>query len=122
MLESSLRVCLLAGAVGGILLLARVRSGSVRHAAWSAVLGAMLLMPVLPYWVPAVVVPLPAPARSIEMIPGVLEIPPPLPEQQISDTSARTPVLAGAPASPPQPAPATPAIHGSIWPVVALTP
>jgi beta-lactamase regulating signal transducer with metallopeptidase domain len=73
MLESSLRVCLLAAAVGGILLLGRIRSGSVRHAAWSAVLGAMILMPVLPHWVPAIDVPVPSRARRVEAIPAAIE-------------------------------------------------
>ena len=48
LLEASVRVSLVAGAVGLVLLVARVRSSSVRHAAWAAVLCAMLLMPVLP--------------------------------------------------------------------------
>ncbi len=53
-LEWSVRTVLLAAAVGGILVLLRVRSGGLRHAAWTAVLGAMLLMPLLKYFLPAI--------------------------------------------------------------------
>jgi beta-lactamase regulating signal transducer with metallopeptidase domain len=68
-LETSLRVTALAGLVAVVLLAARVRSSSVRHAAWVAVLVAMVLMPVLPYCVPAVGVPVPAPAmRSVDAL------------------------------------------------------
>ena len=47
-LETSIRIALVALCVGAILVVARVRSGAVRHAGWSAVLVAMILMPVLP--------------------------------------------------------------------------
>ena len=52
--ESSIRALALAGAVAAMLWRARVRMGAVQHAAWAAVAGAMLLMPVLPDWMPAV--------------------------------------------------------------------
>jgi hypothetical protein len=44
------RVPVIAGVVAFILFLVRVRSSGVRHAAWTAVLCAMLLMPVLVSW------------------------------------------------------------------------
>ena len=57
LLDSSLRISLVAGVIGLILLIVRVRAGGVRHAAWTAVLCAMLLMPVLPYCLPTIAVP-----------------------------------------------------------------
>lgn len=66
--ESSVRVVALAVAVEVILLVARARSGGVRHAAGSAVLGAMLLMPVLPYCVPAIAVPVTGGASALEAV------------------------------------------------------
>jgi hypothetical protein len=47
--ESSVRVALVAGAVALLLAALRVRASASRHAAWTAVLAAMLLMPGLPY-------------------------------------------------------------------------
>ncbi len=45
--ESSVQAAALALCVGGILAAARIRSGSVRHGAWVAVLCGMMLMPLL---------------------------------------------------------------------------
>ena len=59
-LDVSLRIIAAAAAVGLILVVLRVRSGAARHAAWSAVLIAMLLMPILTAIVPQVDVPVPA--------------------------------------------------------------
>ncbi|MBP8274766.1 MAG: M56 family metallopeptidase [Acidobacteria bacterium] len=53
LLEASLRVCFVALAVAVVLKVARVQSSSVRHAAWTSVVIAMLLMPALPYVVPS---------------------------------------------------------------------
>src|SRR4051812_2751176 len=62
--EISLRILTAAVAVGLVLVVLRVRSGAARHAAWSAVLLAMLGMPGLIAIVPRVEVSLPsAPAR-----------------------------------------------------------
>jgi len=58
-LYASIRILVVAVAVAMILAVARVRSGALRHAAWTAVLGAMLLMPVLPDLVPRVAVAVP---------------------------------------------------------------
>ena len=58
--DVSLRVTAAAAAVAVILLAFRVRSGSVRHAAWSAVLVVMLTMPLLMAIVPEIEVPVPS--------------------------------------------------------------
>ena len=119
MLAASLRVCLVAGAVGGILLLARIRSGGVRHAAWSAVLAAMLLMPVLPYYLPRVEIPLPLRARSVEAIPAAIES-----AWRDTDPQALEPASPlAAPSSPASPAPSVPAVPATprvAWPFVLM--
>jgi beta-lactamase regulating signal transducer with metallopeptidase domain len=61
-LDTSLRALAAALSVALVLRLLRVRAAAVLHSAWSAVLFAMLLMPVLPSIVPALPVPVPAPA------------------------------------------------------------
>jgi hypothetical protein len=63
-LDMSLRALAAALAVALVLRLLRVRAAAVLHAAWSAVLFAMLLMPVLPSIVPALPVPVPAAIRD----------------------------------------------------------
>ena len=57
--DISLRAFVAAALVGGALAALRVRAGAVRHASWTAVLVAMLLMPALVRSVPAVAVPMP---------------------------------------------------------------
>jgi hypothetical protein len=57
--ESSLRSMFVVAVVAAMLAALRVRTASVRHSAWTVVLCAMLLMPVLPYAVPAIGVPFP---------------------------------------------------------------
>ncbi len=59
-LDISLRIIAAAAAVGLVLVVLRVRSGAARHAAWSAVLVAMLMMPLLTAIVPKVDVPVPS--------------------------------------------------------------
>jgi hypothetical protein len=59
-LDTSLRALAAALAVALVLRLLRVRAAAVLHSAWSAVLFAMLLMPVLPSIVPALPVPVSA--------------------------------------------------------------
>jgi beta-lactamase regulating signal transducer with metallopeptidase domain len=61
-LDTSLRALAAALAVALVLRLLRVRAAAVLHSTWSAVLFAMLLMPVLPSIVPALPVPVPAAA------------------------------------------------------------
>lgn len=55
--ESAVRAMLLASAVGIVLLLFRIRTAWLKHAAWSAVMVAMLLLPLLVAWVPQAPVP-----------------------------------------------------------------
>jgi hypothetical protein len=59
-LDTSLRALAAAAGVAVVLRLLRMRAAVVVHAAWTAVLFAMLLMPVLPSIVPALPIPLPA--------------------------------------------------------------
>src|SRR6185503_2729252 len=58
--DISIRIAAAAAAVGLVLVVLRVRSGAARHAAWSAVLLAMLTMPGLIAIVPRVEVPVPS--------------------------------------------------------------
>jgi BlaR1 peptidase M56 len=55
--DTSIRALAAAMLVAGVLALFRVRAGAVRHAAWTAVLFAMLTMPALSYWVPPITLP-----------------------------------------------------------------
>lgn len=64
-LDTSWRALAAALAVALVLALLRVRAAAVLHSAWTAVLVAMLLMPVLPSIVPALAVPVPAAAGDI---------------------------------------------------------
>jgi len=48
-----------------ILLAGRIQSSSLRHAAWTSVLAAMLLMPLAPFVMPAVVA-VPIPANALQ--------------------------------------------------------
>ena len=59
--DASLRVSVVAILVAAILGVLHVHSSRVRHASWTAVLSAMLLMPLLPYCVPAIAIPLSLP-------------------------------------------------------------
>ena len=76
-LDISLRALAAAAAVGLILLLLRMRAAAVLHAAWSAVLFAMLLMPVLPSIVPRLPVTVPASAGDLFSVVSGTERPSP---------------------------------------------
>lgn len=69
--DSSVRVAVVATFVATALVLFRVRDSTTRHAAWTIVLVAMLLMPALSRLVPNVGVPLPAAARGIVTVPAM---------------------------------------------------
>ena len=70
--EASIRSVVLATVVYLLLWALRVRDAAWRHAAWTAVLCAMVAMPVLPYLFPPVPVDLPIAAAVINsMVPGV---------------------------------------------------
>jgi hypothetical protein len=57
LVEASLRVSVVAAAVGVMLLTLRIRADSTRHIAWTVVLCGMLLMPFLPYCLPVLEIP-----------------------------------------------------------------
>ena len=59
--DASVRVSIVAMLVGAILATLRVRGSGMRHSAWTAVLLAMIVMPVLPSAVSAISIPLPLP-------------------------------------------------------------
>ena len=90
-----------------ILLMVRVRYGSVRHAAWTAVLCAMLLMPVLPYCLPTIAIPVlvPVAGGGLNAAVGDTRIDPVTPggAQPLSETiaAAARPVSGRAAARPP---------------------
>ena len=92
LLDSSLRIALIAGVIALILLIIRVRDGSVRHAAWTAVLCAMLLMPVLPYCLPTIAIPVlvPVAGGGLNAAAGDTQIDPVTPgeAQPLSETAA----------------------------------
>jgi beta-lactamase regulating signal transducer with metallopeptidase domain len=58
--DASIRINVVALAVGIAMMLARIRSSSVRHQAWLVVLCAMLSMPILPHVTPRVGIPIAA--------------------------------------------------------------
>ena len=61
LVDASFRALLVAAAVGVVLFAARARTGSVAHTAWALVMLTMLMLPVLPKWLPALPIPLPQP-------------------------------------------------------------
>src|SRR5687768_6136773 len=73
-LDVSVRAALAAAGVALVLRLLRVRTAAVRHAAWTLVLIAMLLMPLLSSVVPALPLPLPI---SASVATTALDEPPP---------------------------------------------
>jgi len=111
-LEASIRAAALAGCVGVILALARVRSAAVRHAAWTAVLLAMLVMPLLPRLTPEVRFPIAM--HSIAVQPANEPAPPML--APVPVTSAPTTVTVTE-----RPAEPAPPSRAPIWPIAALT-
>jgi hypothetical protein len=113
-LESSVRISLAAALVGLVLILARVRASAVLHAAWTGVLCAMLLMPVLPYVVPPLA--LPTPARLPAAAPQVsISGAPYAPSQAAVSAPAESLSLAA-----PVPAQADPPVGVPWWPLAVL--
>jgi len=79
-MDISIRAAVAAFIVGTLLRLLRIEAAAVRHSAWTVVLGAMLLMPLLPSVVPRL--PIPVPSRVTTLPPvqqaaseGALAIP-----------------------------------------------
>ena len=56
-LDASVRIGFVSICVGAVMVVTRVRSGAVRHAGWTAVLCAMMLMPILPSLTPMIGIP-----------------------------------------------------------------
>lgn len=110
-LEASLRAALLAACVGIILALARVGAAAVRHAAWTAVLLAMPLMPLLPRLAPEVRVPIAMHA----MVQQPASEPAPPMRAPVPVTNAPTTVTVRARSAQP-----VPPFHAPIWPIAAL--
>ena len=52
--RASIRISLIALVVGLALVALRIRGGAVCHAAWTAVVVTMLLLPVMPKWLPTI--------------------------------------------------------------------
>ena len=89
--DASLRAALVAALVAAAVAALRVRAGAARHAAWTVVLAAMLLMPALARLVPAVDVPMPAltrflPAVDVPVMPALARF---LPAVDVPVTPAR---------------------------------
>ena len=66
LMDHSLRIALVAVVAGTVLFILRIRPGSVRHATWTAVLAAMLLMPIISSFAPAIPVGFLIPSSRIE--------------------------------------------------------
>ncbi|HWB86139.1 MAG TPA: M56 family metallopeptidase [Bryobacteraceae bacterium] len=113
LLEWSIRAALMAAGTAAVLRLLRIRSAAARHAAWTAVLVVMLLMPVWTAWGPKVALPI-LPEAGRDALGPILpdsEIPQ-FPRQPATST---IPVQRGD-VSPrrPEPAPALP-WDGIVW-------
>lgn len=118
--DSSLRAALVAALVALVLAALRVRSAGARHAAWRAVLCAMLLMPILPYGVPHLPFPLLRSFRSVVKIPAALltfrqtlAIPPTLESPQAVGVPESTPSRS-------QPSVPKTSAELKFWPTAAL--
>jgi beta-lactamase regulating signal transducer with metallopeptidase domain len=111
-LDASVRAILESCCVAAILTAARVRSATARHAAWTAVMAAMLFMPVLPKL--ALPISLPAATEAISQPAAPrLDLSAPMPAPPTAQTSQ----LPAATGRPPAPAPAGPPAPRSLpWP------
>lgn len=91
-LESSARSVGLALCVALILAAARIRSGAVRHAAWTAVLCGMMLMPVLSRITPKVQVTMLLPSLPYADLPAANEVTRPQPKRAVPAGSPGIPL------------------------------
>jgi bla regulator protein blaR1 len=71
--DTSLRASVAAVLVAGVLAALQVRTSAARHSSWTAVLCSMLLMPVLPYSIPAIALPF---SVSVSWLPASTSIGP----------------------------------------------
>jgi beta-lactamase regulating signal transducer with metallopeptidase domain len=81
LLDHSIRIALVAVLAGAVLFVLRIRPGSVRHATWTAVLAAMLLMPVLSPFIPGIPIGLRIPSSHVET--AVVQVPQAPPTYQL---------------------------------------
>jgi beta-lactamase regulating signal transducer with metallopeptidase domain len=96
LLQSALRACAAAAGVGITLALFRVRSAAVRHAAWASVLCAMLLMPALHRWLPAIQIPMRQAVVAPAAVADAFEAPPPAPASSAPVAVSKLPAPAPA--------------------------
>jgi beta-lactamase regulating signal transducer with metallopeptidase domain len=96
LLEASIRAAVLAVLIALVLRLARARSSSLAHAAWTSMLGAMLLMPLLPRVIPAVPAPVPLPSLASAAVLATLDSPGAPPPAPVEIASARPVAVAEA--------------------------
>lgn len=130
LLEVSWRSVLVAVLVGGVLRLWRVKGGAVRHAAWSAVMVAMLLMPVLMAVAPEWQMPVRIPVMRAASAPDAIPEPSPRPDDPPLSSSRTvgavpTEATAGGPDPVAMPAISIEAVRASTgggrdWPQVAM--
>jgi len=88
LLESAIRVTLIAAIIGLVLFAMRIKTASVRHAVWASVVVLMLLLPALVTWGPRASIPVLSPAR-----PAVTFLPPPSPAGLVTTTPAGPPSI-----------------------------
>ena len=112
-LGASIRIAVVAGLVAILLFVLRVRASSVRHGAWTMVLGAMILMPVLPLVVPPLAIDLPAPPVAFD---DQTSVPPRDVHMTPPDTTAPAAIVNTATASPTALPSRGPAIPGQRFP------
>ena len=123
--DVSIRASLAAILVAGALALIRVRTSAVRHASWTAVLLAMLLMPALTRSLPSIAVPLSLPAPHLPSSLGVDDgevAPEPLGTASTDQPLVRADRQSGMEAAvrAPASAPVDPPSKRSFWPVAGL--
>jgi hypothetical protein len=117
-LDSTLRMLFIGCGVAVILYLFRVRSSALQHAAWTIALCVMLLMPVLPHWVPSVSLPVRAPALPVQTLTNSISKPliePPAPLIRQAATPPEPAVIAPPVSTPPVRVPFAPLAAVAIY-------
>jgi len=95
LLESAIRVTLIAAVIGLVLYAMRIKTASVLHGVWASVVVLMMLLPAWVAWGPKASIPVLSPDR----IPAIALLPPPLPAGLVSTAPV-------SPISSPDPSPA----------------
>lgn len=111
LLDASLRISAVAAIAALTLAVMRIRASGVRHAVWTVVLVAMVMMPVLPSLVTFDV---PVPASAVTVPVGMLGLP-----EAVSDMipSTGAPVLPAIPPVAPEQSRASAETQWSLWPL-----